>query len=54
MNNEYGGIKVGADRYKVELVLYDDEGDGDTTARLVEQLITEDNVDFLWGRIPPA
>ena len=49
VNNEYGGIKVGADRYKVELVLYDDEGDGDTTARLVEQLITEDNVDFLLG-----
>ena len=27
VNNEYGGIKVGDDRYKVELVLYDDEGD---------------------------
>ncbi len=49
VNNEYGGIKVGDDRYKVELVLYDDEGDGDTTARLVEKLITEDNVDFLLG-----
>ena len=49
MNNEYGGIKVGDDRYKVDLVLYDDKGDGDTTARLVEKLISEDNVDFLLG-----
>lgn len=49
VNNERGGIKVGDDRYKVELVLYDDEGDGDTMARLVEQLITEDGVDFLLG-----
>ena len=29
VHNEYGGIKVGNDRYKVELVLYDDEGDAD-------------------------
>ena len=49
VNSEYGGIKVGDDRYKVELVLYDDEGDADTTARLVEKLIVEDGVDFLLG-----
>lgn len=49
VNNEYGGIKVGDDRYQVELVMYDDEGDPDTTARLVEQLINEDHVDFLLG-----
>ena len=49
VNNEYGGIKVGDDRYKVELVLYDDDGDADTTARLVEKLIVEDRVDFLLG-----
>ena len=49
VHNEYGGIKVGDDRYKVELVLYDDEGDGDTTARLVGKLISEDRVDFLLG-----
>ena len=49
VNNEHGGIKVGDDRYKVELVLYDDEGGADTTARLVEKLITEDGVDFLLG-----
>ena len=49
VNNEYGGIKVGDDRYKVELIMYDDEGDPDTAARLVEKLINEDRVDFLLG-----
>ena len=49
MNNEYGGIKVGNERYRVELVMYDDEGDPDTAARLVEKLINEDRVDFLLG-----
>ena len=49
VNNEYGGIKVGEDRYEVEIVYYDDEGDSDTAANLVERLITEDEVDFLLG-----
>ena len=49
VNNEYGGVKVGGDRYEVELVMYDDEGDPDTTAALVEQLIGEDEVDFMLG-----
>ena len=49
VNNEYGGIEVGDDRYKVELVIYDDRSDPDTTAALVEQLIDEDGVDFLLG-----
>ena len=49
VNNEYGGIKVGGERYRVELVMYDDEGDPDTAARLVEKLINEDRVDFLLG-----
>jgi len=49
VNNEYGGIKVGDDRYNVEIVYYDDEGDPDTAANLVERLITEDEVDFLLG-----
>ena len=30
-------------------VFYDDESDPDTTARLVEKLITEDGVDLLLG-----
>ncbi len=33
----------------MELVIYDDEGDPDTVARLVERLINEDQVDFLLG-----
>ncbi len=49
VNNEYGGIKIGADCYNVEIVYYDDEGDPDTAANLVERLITEDEVDFLLG-----
>ncbi len=49
VNNEYGGIKVGDDTYQVELIMYDDEGDPDTTAKLIEKLITEDEVDFLLG-----
>lgn len=49
VNNEYGGIKVGDLRYRVEIVYYDDEGDPDTAANLVERLITEDKVDFLLG-----
>ncbi len=49
VNNEYGGIKVGNERYKVELIMYDDEGNPDTAARLTEKLITEDKVQFLLG-----
>ena len=49
VNNEYGGIQVGDERYEVEIVYYDDEGDPDTAASLVEKLITEDEVDFLLG-----
>lgn len=49
VNNEYGGIKVGDERYQVEIVYYDDEGDPDTAANLVERLITEDEVDYLLG-----
>lgn len=49
VNNEYGGIKVGDERYNVEIIYYDDEGDPDTAADLVERLIIEDEVDFLLG-----
>jgi len=49
VNNEYGGIKVGDERYAVEIIYYDDESDPDTAARLVEKLISEDQVQFLFG-----
>ena len=37
---------------QVELVLYDDEGDPQKAATLLEQLITEDKVDLLLGGYP--
>lgn len=45
--NAKGGIKVGDDTYKVELILYDDKSDAATAAKLTEKLITEDKVNFL-------
>ncbi|MGK7917331.1 MAG: ABC transporter substrate-binding protein [Prochloraceae cyanobacterium] len=47
VNEDYGGIKIGDRRYKVEIVYYDDEGNPDTVTRLVEKLIVEDKVNFL-------
>lgn len=47
--NEQGGIEVGDDTYTVELVTYDDESDATTAARLADRLITEDEVDFMFG-----
>ena len=49
VNDEYDGIRIGDDRYKVELVIYDDQSDPDITADLIAQLIDEDEVDFLLG-----
>lgn len=49
VNDEYGGIKVGDQRCKAEIVYYDDESDPDTSAKLMEKLINEDKVDFLLG-----
>jgi branched-chain amino acid transport system substrate-binding protein len=49
VNDEYGGIKVGDQRCKAEIIYYDDESDPDTSAKLYEKLITEDEVDFLLG-----
>ena len=47
VNEEYGGIKVGNQRYQVEIVYYDDEGNADTVTRLIEKLIASDQVNFL-------
>ncbi|MDH3679481.1 MAG: amino acid ABC transporter substrate-binding protein [Acidimicrobiia bacterium] len=49
VNDEYGGIKVGDQTCNAEIVYYDDESDPDTSARLYEKLISEDEVDFLLG-----
>lgn len=47
--NEAGGIQVGSDKYKVEVVYYDDQSSPETSMKLTEKLISEDNVDFLIG-----
>ena len=47
--NKRGGIKVGNDRYKVEIIFYDDKSDAQTAAKLTEKLITEDKVKFILG-----
>jgi len=49
VNDELGGINVGGDLYTVDLIMYDDESDADTASRLIEQLISEDEVDFILG-----
>ncbi len=49
MVNERGGIKVGRDRYLVEYKYYDDKSDQATAATLVEKLITEDKVKYIFG-----
>lgn len=47
--NKRGGIKVGKDRYKVEIIFYDDKSDPQTGAKLTEKLITEDKAKFILG-----
>lgn len=49
VNNEYGGIRVGDEVYRVEIIYYDDESDADTANNLIERLISEDQVQFLLG-----
>jgi branched-chain amino acid transport system substrate-binding protein len=49
VNEEYGGINVDGVCHRVELIMYDDEGDSDTVSVLTERLIVEDNVDFILG-----
>ena len=47
--NEAGGIDVGGEKYKVEVVYYDDQSSPETSMKLTEKLITEDKVQFLIG-----
>jgi len=47
--NELGGIQVGDKKYLVELVYYDDASDAETSVKLTEKLITDDEVSFLFG-----
>jgi len=45
--NAKGGIKVGADKRKLELVQYDYQSDTNTAVQLIQRMATVDNVDFL-------
>ena len=49
VNEDYGGIRIGEDRFAAEIVYYDDESDADTAANLVQRLIDIDEVEFLLG-----
>jgi branched-chain amino acid transport system substrate-binding protein len=45
--NASGGIKVGSNKMRVELVKYDYQSDGPRSAQLAEKLLTDDKVNFL-------
>ncbi len=45
--NKAGGLKVGADRYKVDIKYYDDQSDNTTAAKLVERLISVDGIKLI-------
>ncbi len=47
--NKAGGIDVGGEKHKVQVVIYDDKSDATTVTKLVEKLVTEDKVHFLLG-----
>ena len=47
--NDAGGFDVAGEKYKVEVVYYDDQSNPETSMKLTEKLITEDKVDFLIG-----
>ena len=47
--NAAGGIEVAGSRYPVKFIFYDDMSNPQTSARLVEKLITKDKVDLLLG-----
>jgi branched-chain amino acid transport system substrate-binding protein len=49
VNEEHGGIRVGDGRYRAEIIYRDDESDPERVGVLIEQLIEEDQVDFLLG-----
>ncbi len=49
VNGIGGGIRVGGERYRAEIVYYYDESDADTAGNLTQQLIDEDRVDLLLG-----
>ena len=49
VNEIHGGIRVGDQRYRAEILYYDDESDADTASNVTRRLIDDDRVDFLLG-----
>lgn len=47
--NKAGGFKMGKQQCPIDIKYYDDASDPDTSAQLVEKLVTEDKVDLLLG-----
>jgi len=47
--NASGGVDVAGVPYQIELVQFDDQSDADLAVRLYQQLIEDENVDFLLG-----
>ncbi|MHB1404476.1 MAG: amino acid ABC transporter substrate-binding protein [Desulfitobacteriaceae bacterium] len=47
--NEQGGINVAGKKMKVDTIYYDDKSDAPTAGKLVEKLITEDHVNYIFG-----
>jgi branched-chain amino acid transport system substrate-binding protein len=45
--NAAGGLNVGGQKYKVDIKYYDDQSDNTTATRLVERLITVDDIKFI-------
>lgn len=52
--NAAGGLDVGAQKRKVQLVVLDDKTDPNTTSNNVQQLITSNHVNALLGSCTPA
>jgi branched-chain amino acid transport system substrate-binding protein len=47
--NDAGGLVVGNQRYMVDIKIYDDASNAETSAQLTERLITEDKINFILG-----
>jgi len=49
--NDQGGLQVGGDRYKVEMIVYDSQGDAVKAKTNLEKLVLQDGVKFVFGSI---
>lgn len=47
--NDEGGIEVDGAKRPVEVIYYDDQSDPETAIKLTQRLISEDEVDFIFG-----